>query len=123
MSEQIVVDPFPDLSLMVKQVRYFAETQPTRKVDCTYVDGEGEPVCIIGHALHALGYTTNWTATGPDGRTVVNEENLNGLTAITGYDPTDPRTVWLAAVQDWQDGNYSWAKAVEMADFTNGHVE
>jgi hypothetical protein len=117
--------PWPDLSLMVKQVRYFAETMPdTVNQLCRYVDDTGQPSCIIGHALIALGFETDWYQRETDEAYVFNDAGLHQLLPTTGYPAAseDPRIRWLMDVQDFQDGQTPWMKAVELADEEWGHV-
>jgi hypothetical protein len=93
-----------DLDQLVAVVRGLAEQHPQREASDHYIDGDGHPVCIIGHAFVVMGL-----------RDRIHEGSA--VRALPGIDPSDKRSMWLEEVQEGQDGGKTWAVAVAVADY------
>ncbi len=113
-----------DLNDLVMAVRKAAANNPDFQYDpvtmgvnetCVYFDATtGEPSCIIGHGLYALGVTK-----------LSPHANESGVTTLDGLNrPASKRTAaqWLKEVQQRQDGGIPWAEAVESADAMYGEI-
>lgn len=112
---------------LVEQIRKEAAAQPDRigtttqvpGGPCMYghiVGGKYEPVCLVGHAFHALGITLR------DGNLSTSFLRAWGNNLLVGYqsadDPEDDleQRNWIERVQKYQDRGFAWAEAVSRAD-------
>lgn len=118
MSEEITAEQ------LVQKVREQAQAHPDKvykkdpDVDsataCVYAHST-EPGCIIGWALHDLGWSL-------EDLRMLDEGEDTGIVdviragEIPGIDQIDDEVEWLREVQDYQDRRDSWSEAVTLAD-------
>lgn len=104
---------------LIKAVRAVAAANPGHiyKDVCQYVNGDGEPACIVGRGLWNLGiidstFHRHWA----------NDEGIDNLReALLETDDScymsEDEADWLKSVQDLQDnGHVAWGEAVATAD-------
>jgi hypothetical protein len=112
-----------DLNDVITEVRRAADLHPDKVMSqggCLYFTGDGEPSCIIGHAIHALGATLEDVG-GSNNSLTCNvifgfgdsPESSTFWVPSVRYPPT---MNWLYKVQALQDMQFSWAEAVRRAD-------
>jgi hypothetical protein len=114
----------PDPAQIVEKVREIVATRPDFVYSFTDAEGkakcyyfvDGQPSCIVGHALAAFGVPA--TIFERDG----GEYYVNGLSIdrpqvlkILGW-PMSRLVEWLRTVQVGQDSGYTWRKSVDNAD-------
>lgn len=77
---------------------------------CQYV-ADGQPACIMGHALWNLGLV------GPtlEGH-AINEDGLDQILDHLDLAIDEPEREWLLCAQEQQDCEYPWGEAVAYAD-------
>jgi hypothetical protein len=78
---------------------------------CLYVH-DGQPSCLIGQALWGAGcinaqFERNWTH---------NTERIDGIALALGLELDPAEIEWLGRVQDSQDNQAPWGRAVAAAD-------
>lgn len=75
---------------------------------CAYYDADGDPSCIVGHILHAMGVQL-------DPRHTANFSSVLELT-MRRVISLDPKTkLFLTELQNHQDCGYSWGDALRFA--------
>jgi hypothetical protein len=118
-----------DLSLddVISKMREVAEEFPDQAIsNCFYFHADGSPACIVGQALHRLGFEAHHIAP------VLNTKACNTLfgwgdfSRYTYYvgdlaessdnSPEMLKKKWIASVQKYQDTGSTWGSAVESAD-------
>lgn len=116
-------------SALVAEIRRLAKQYPDRIAKCEYVDGAtGEPVCIVGTALHNLGVSTSVLDDfGSDRfRAVVEATELChrlGAGPEITFDLKDLQLSWVDFVQGKQDAEFSWGRAVGTTEHLYPGVE
>jgi len=94
-------------------------------VGCNYADGQGNPLCIVGHVVNYLGVDLRPVVVGEDG---AEHEELwgHGVSAVElnyatraaphpGIRITDDAVWVLGKAQTMQDNGASWGEAVKYA--------
>jgi hypothetical protein len=110
-----------DIKALIAEVREVAAEHPTRVLadDCQYFDESGAPVCLIGHALARLGFSSDtevghYITLGDD---YYNESSIGYLLSHLRIEHiTGTANRWLTVVQRHQDLAEPWAVAVARAD-------
>ena len=102
---------------LVTEVRRLAANPPNDTAGrCRYygTGAQGKPVCVIGHALAAQGFTkADMDAIAHD---LTRGLNGAGLDRWPWNAEGDDDLEWLIAVQDAADSGHSWDEAVTQAD-------
>ena len=106
---------------ILKTVIELAKENPEKTAGCKYVNDDGTPCCIVGHALikHGLKATDfDGSFDGYDGRVhPINTYGvIFGLLAKLGIEEDDKDVVRrLARIQAAQDAGITWSDAVASA--------
>lgn len=109
---------------LIRAVREVAADNPDRIYQapdpqvCEYADTAGNPLCLIGHALHRLGRLEQAANVG-------NEENIAAILVYDWQDEvksTRTQRDWLHSVQKAQDTLQPWGEAVRTADQQHGPI-
>jgi hypothetical protein len=101
---------------LIAAVREIAAERPDHVYDsesdegCVYIDKDGNPSCIIGHAGYKLALITRepqgcWDST-----------DICAVSYELRWSLSNDELRWLSAVQTHQDRGVSWGAAVELAD-------
>lgn len=95
---------------------------------CWYLDNDGNPSCIVGHVLKALGWTTEEIASIEGS---IPTHGLPGAQPLPKYEDAvvlwhrlrPPTLQFLGMVQGLQDAGESWDEAVSYAHKTRAYEE
>ncbi|AMS01879.1 hypothetical protein SEA_SASSAY_75 [Mycobacterium phage Sassay] len=104
----------PTVTQLAEEVKRLAAEYPDKRADCIYFR-DGQPCCIIGHALAKFGYTEEdaWAGGWNVGVDVSDLAFAYGvIQAIGGGEEWDVMRT-LGEVQDAQDSGKTWATAVK----------
>lgn len=82
----------------------------TRAASCLYVDGDGGPSCLVGHALLAAGVAAEDLAAH-------NHDEIGLLLDKLGYEAAPMAYAVLKAAQHEQDHGKPWGFALRVAAF------
>lgn len=109
---------------LIRAVREEAAADPDRvyegpsQTTCEYADANGNPLCLIGHALARLA----WLDRIPE---VGNAAAISGILTDDWRETmksTSTQRAWLHYVQKSQDARQSWGQAVDEADHLMGPI-
>ena len=97
---------------LIAEVRKVAGERPDfiAPGDCVYVS-DGQPSCLIGHALWNLGLVDENTEYRH-----LNDEGITAASAFLNLDIEGLEIDWLSEVQIYQDARFAWSDAVQRAD-------
>lgn len=105
---------------LIASVRKFAAERPDYiyknadnnypwKVGCVYFTKDGNPSCLIGHALADFGLLNGQ----PD---ICGTSSINNVVKQYGWEIDSRELEWLVDVQMFQDSLKTWGQAVALAD-------
>ena len=105
---------------LIASVRKFAAERPDyvyRNADdnhpqrsgCVYFTNDGQPSCLIGHALADLGLLS----AQPE---LFNGSWIANVVKEYGWEIDSRELEWLVDVQNYQDALKTWGRAVALAD-------
>lgn len=83
---------------------------------CRYVDEDGAPGCIFGHALSNLGISIERLRVFDAFYETSDRETLGASIDRVMEELRVRGSVWFFLVQEYQDRGFSWAEAVKAAD-------
>lgn len=89
----------------------FVYRQPPGTFECLYMHDDGNPGCILGHALCDAGLIDSslyWEH--------VNQDTIGGLATLLELPLDRPELKWMREVQARQDEEEPWGRAVALAD-------
>jgi hypothetical protein len=104
-----------DVPLLAEQVRKIAEAEPLGRAQCRYFEDDGQPLCLVGHALALQGITLADVTHHGNGTYI-------GTVLDTVGDEHGVILDWLGAVQYKQDAGWRWEAAVKWADTEGNHA-
>lgn len=99
---------------LIEEIRNLAKENPERTAGCTYLDSDGAPVCIVGHAMFNLGLIDESAKQSDWNKSDFYILRFNGISGLDATDDAESR--WIVAVQGMQDCGKEWGEAVEVAD-------
>lgn len=133
-SEKMYVPSSTNGAKLVNAIRWIAMERPTHKVkECVYINERtGDPECLVGTALHRLGWLNqnkNWFEHSIT-KTMLPNFNSTQFKACMQSNYIRDETgnlinmslqdmEWIREVQRSQDGGDRWYDAVVKADITN----
>jgi len=88
---------------------------PPKGAECVYIDQDGKPSCLVGHVFDRFGVNGEFREGEGYEESIMTAQQACEVLAFEGVYFTPKARYLLALVQDHQDHNIRWGRALRLA--------